>query len=171
MDNMSDEYLFKNLEGDEEIINDEAYTEETVYEDTYEDKQSYTDVYEDEPEYSDSISEDAVSYEEKYVDSDKPKVNLGIISFLLFVGSFLFTGIGRVASASSFDLPIYGALETIQGMMLFASFVIMIIARVKDPSNGFAKAVMWLFIALFIFIVIIVVALIAFCASCAKAGF
>lgn len=150
--NLNEDFLFSDLEADESKAEENKGEEINLTE-----------------ELNDSVEQETVSYENESITEEKPdKTNIGLISFCLLIGAFAISGLGGVLSSMGFDLAMYGALEAIQGLMVFASFILMIITRVKYPKDGFGKAVMWLFIVGLIFLAVIIITLIVFCSSCAN---
>ena len=91
------------------------------------------------------------------------------ISFLVYcvTGGIMSYGDDYTSALASFFSSIIGILSSLSTL---AAYILMIVARVKCPSNTFGKVLMWVYIALFVMGIVMTIVLMITCvgllASC-----
>ena len=102
-----------------------------------------------------------------YTESETANV-LAILSLILFFGGSIITGIISAFLPTSIGYR----FSSLSGISPLAGIVIMIVGRVKYPTNKFLKIVMWIIIASIIISLIIFIIFIIWCyVTCSTADY
>ena len=132
-----------------------------------------------EVEVKEAVVETPVVVEEKPVVVEQPKDNnhlanvlctisvclyfgMPLISFIVYfiTGGIMSVGDDASTAIASFFSSVVGILSSCSTL---AAYVLMIVARVKCPSNTFGKVLMWVYIALFVMGIVMAIVLMVAC--------